>query len=275
VTPLGFPTLNQIREAHSWKRDYEKYLPISRFFFRPLGFLLTWVAIRAGFTTEAVSLLSGIVGLAACLFLLSGTAELLPFGLALLLLFNLLDCVDGSIARTMKIENPYGRFLDSICGGIVDLAFWAVIAVMAFRHDYLLTYPNGFGHGLYLWLALGAASCYLSFLIVYVERTFDELLRPDWDQILSEKTNKISPHLSDHEKNGLIASLHEPRVRQILTILNNNFRVRESHYFLLTLAFISNTIDIFLLIFFIYYVVHAFLLMITYLNRGLTIRRRY
>jgi hypothetical protein len=40
--PHALPTLNQIRKAHGWKRDYEKYLPISRFVFRPVGFLLTW-----------------------------------------------------------------------------------------------------------------------------------------------------------------------------------------------------------------------------------------
>jgi phosphatidylglycerophosphate synthase len=275
VTFLEFPTLNQIREAHSWKRDYEKYLPISRFFFRPLGFLLTWLAVRVQLTTESVSCLSAIFGIAGCLVLIAGKVTLIPFGLALLILFNLLDCVDGSIARSMNTENPYGRFLDSICGAIVDLAFWGVIGIMAFRHKYLLSYPNPFDNGSFFWLAMGGTTCYLSFLIIYAEKTFDELLRLDWQQVQLEKKNNKSLPLSDQNGNKTVASLHEPNVRQILRILNNNFRVRETHYFLLVLAFITNTVDIFLLLFFIYYTIYILLLIITYVKRGKIIRKLY
>ena len=139
----SLPTLQEIREAHSWKRSYERFLPVSRFIFRPVSFPVTWLAIRIGLTSEAVSWLSGVVGLAGCIFLMSRNETLLAAGIGLLLLFNLLDCVDGGIARTMKTENPYGRFLDSICGGIVDLIFWAVVGVMAFRNpEYLLDSEN-------------------------------------------------------------------------------------------------------------------------------------
>ena len=104
-----YPTLQEIRFTHAWKREYERYLPLSRYVFRPLGFLLTWLAIRIGLTSEAVSWLSGFVGLIAYLCLMSSQQQSLPIGISLLLFFNLLDCVDGSIARTMKTENPYGR----------------------------------------------------------------------------------------------------------------------------------------------------------------------
>lgn len=58
-----YPTLREIRETHAWKREYERYLPLSRYVFRPLGFLLTWLAIRIGLTSEVVLWLSGFVGL--------------------------------------------------------------------------------------------------------------------------------------------------------------------------------------------------------------------
>ena len=57
-------TLRDIRGAHGLKREYEQYLPLSRYVFRPLGFLLTWAAVRMGWTSEGVSWLSGLVGLA-------------------------------------------------------------------------------------------------------------------------------------------------------------------------------------------------------------------
>ena len=272
----ALPTLQDIRSAHSSrKRDYEKYLPISRFCFRPLGFLLTWLAIRLQLATETVSFLSGVVGITGCLFLTSDKENLLPLGLALLILFNLLDCVDGSIARTMKTENPYGRFLDAFCGAIIDIAFWPIIGIMAYRHDYLLTYPKVFGHSSYFWLAVGAVNCYLTFLILYVETTFDKLLRHDWDQLRLRKINKTPPHSQNPQKDNLIPSSNETNIRQFLTILNNNFRARETHYFLLILGFIIHIIDIFLIIFFIYYIINILLLLITYINRGRMIRQLY
>jgi phosphatidylglycerophosphate synthase len=183
----ALPTLQEIREAHGWKRDYEKYLPLSRFIFRPLGFLLTWVAIRTGWTTESVACLSGIVGIVGCLCLMSKWPQLLPLGIGLLLLFNLLDCVDGSIARTTKTENPYGRFLDAVCGGIIDLAFWAVVGIMAYRHGDLLVWQNPFGYGAFFWLALGAATCFTSILVAFLERAYDRSLREAWEKISTSK----------------------------------------------------------------------------------------
>jgi hypothetical protein len=84
----NFPTLEDIRGAHSWKRDYERYLPLSRYFFRPIGFVLTWAAIRIKLTSETVSWLSGLLGLLAYLCLIGSQRELLPLGIAMLLTFN-------------------------------------------------------------------------------------------------------------------------------------------------------------------------------------------
>ena len=109
MTSSIYPTLKEIRNAHSWKCEYEKYLPLSRFVFRPIGFLFAWLAIRTGLTSETVSWLSGLAGLIAYICLMSGQEGLLLTGIGFLYFFNLLDCVDGSIARTMKTENPYGN----------------------------------------------------------------------------------------------------------------------------------------------------------------------
>src|SRR5713226_2142079 len=101
-------------------------------------------------------------------------------GLALLLLFNLLDCVDGSIARAMGTGNPYGRFLDSACGAVVDLGFWAAVGIAAFRHPSLLAKPEGFGHGPFLWLVAARSPCLLAAYVGQLERSFDELVRSEW-----------------------------------------------------------------------------------------------
>jgi len=260
----AIPTLERIQDAHSWKREYEKYLPISRFLFRPLGFLLTWLAVRLGLTSEAVSWISGAVGLAGCFCLISGDAELLSTGIGLLLLFNLLDCVDGSIARTMKTENPYGRFLDSLCGGIIDLIFWGIIGVAAFQHPNLTFWQDPFGYGPLFWLVLGFTTSYLNIFHGYIERTFDELLRKYWEQSHGAG-NEISVTASRADR---IDASTNSRTKKILRMINNNLRVRETHYMLILVTYLVKAIDIPLLLYFFYYLSQNILLLIVYSHRG-------
>jgi len=269
----NYPTLHKIISAHGWKREYERYLPLSRFVFRPVGFLATWVAIRVGLTTEAVAWLSGIVGIVGCVCLATGHESFLPVGIGLLLFFNLLDCVDGSIARTMKTANPYGRFLDSICGGIVDFAFWVIIGIMAFRHPQYLCWPNPLGHGSIFWLAIGGLTCYFSIWLGYTERTFDELMRPYWDKLqVANRDGEVTA--PDPVKAQPAANCSQTVVwRIIIRIINTNLRVRETHYFLLVLAFYTRTVDLFLSCFLSYYFLQDIVLIIIYSRRGKVIKK--
>src|SRR5207245_2682459 len=139
--------------------------------------------VHVGLTSEAVSWLSGMVGLIGCAALVSGVKALQPAGLAVLFLFNLLDCVDGDLARTLKTRNPYGAFLDSVCGGIIDLGFWAVVAILGFRHPELFRYPDGFGQGALFWLGVGGGTCFLAVTLGYLERTYVELLVEAWERL--------------------------------------------------------------------------------------------
>jgi phosphatidylglycerophosphate synthase len=268
---MNKPTLKEIREAHSWKREYEEYLPISRFLFRPLGFLLTWLSIRIGLTSEAVSLISGAVGLAGCYCLIIGDAELLSTGIGLLLLFNLLDCVDGSIARTMKTENPYGRFLDSICGGIIDLIFWGIIGVAAFRHPNLTFWQDPFGYGPLFWLFLGLTTGYLNIFHSYMERTFDELLRKYWEQ--SHGAGNGISVTSPREDSEDAAT--DTRTKKIIRLINNNLRVRETHYILILITYLVNATDILILLYFFYYLSQCVVLLILYSHRGRVVKKQY
>jgi hypothetical protein len=270
----ALPTLQEIRDAHGWKRDYEKYLPLSRFIFRPLGFLLAWVAIRTGWTTESVAWLSGIVGVAGCLFLMLGGQNLLPYGIALLLFFNLLDCVDGSIARTMKTENPYGRFLDSVCGGMIDLAFWGVLGIVAFTNPNLLLWQNPLGYGTSFWLAVGSSTCFLSIHLAFLEKIFDRSLQEDWDRIqMAKKTARGSDKSKEDSDAQLSAG--SLKGRYVLRMINNNLRVRETQYFVLVVAYLTSTLDFLLGFYLLYYLIENVFLLIVYSRRGRHIRRLY
>jgi len=266
-----YPTLTNIREAHSWKRDYEKYLPFSRFFFRPLGFLLTWAAVRVGQTTESVAWISGLAGLAGCTFLIIGKGTtLLSIGIGLLFLFNLLDCVDGSIARATNTQNPYGKFLDSICGNLIDFAFWGVIGIMAFRNNNLLIIPRPFNIN-HFWLAIGGAACFLSIYLNYLESTFNSTLRSYLEKnVVPSKNDKIPPLVRNFKRDK-----NEPKSRYTIRMINNNFRVRENHYFLLVFACLAHAIDLLLAIYFLYYLSQIIIEIFIYSKRGKKIRHYY
>jgi len=260
-----FPTLKEIRETHAWKREYERYLPLSRFVFRPTGFPLTWLAIRIGLASEVVSWLSGLVGLIAYLCLMSSHEQLLPIGIGLLCFFNLLDCVDGSIARTMKTENPYGKFLDSIMGWI-DMGFWALIGITAYRNPGLLYCSDPLGYGSVFWLVVGGLVSYFFILTGFLEGTFDQCIRREWNSI-NKKGNTIVNN-NDTDKNVEQVFTRKTPPFSIVRVICHNLRVRETHYFLLILAYLGKVIDLLLIAFLFYYIMHVILLLITYCKRG-------
>jgi len=216
-----------------------------------------------------VSWLSGFVGLLGCLCLIRGQEQLLAIGIALMLIFNLLDTVDGSIARTMNTQNPYGRFLDSLMAWI-DMGFWALIGVMAYRHPQLLCWPNPLGKGVIFWLVIGGLTCYFSILIGYIEAIFDASLRKDWDKLVNKQKTDILKN--EVTKDG---NTSPSFMLNIIRRLNHNLRVRETHYFLLVFAYWANLIDMLLISFLFFYLFHTIFLTIVYSNRGNQIRLKY
>ncbi len=267
-----FPTLHQIRDTHAWKRDYERYLPVSRYVFRPAGFMLTWLAVRIGLTSEGVSWWSGVAGLAGYLCVISSSDILLPVGIGFLFFFNLLDCVDGSIARIMKTENPYGRFLDSLMNWI-DMGFWALIGIMAYRHPGILYYSDPMGYGPAFWLAVGGLTCYFFNLLGHIEGTFDQYVRDEWDRT-GEKEDAGLRDKSRDEK-GRQGFQRKTPPFSVVRIINHNLRVRETHYFLLVLVYWCKVIDILLAFFLFYYMFNFILLLFIYCKRGRQIRLKH
>jgi hypothetical protein len=246
------PTLDEIRSAHGSKREYERLLPLSRYVFRPIGFRLTWVALRLGLSSEAVSWVSAVVGLLGLAGLMSGREGVAAAGLALLLLFNLLDCVDGSLARALGTGNPYGRFLDSICGGVVDLAFWAAVGVMVFRRP-VLSARSGVGEPT-LWLAVGGVTCFLAVLLHEIEQAYDQIVHPAWQG------------RDGGEPTG--GAVREPWLKT----LARNLRVRETQYALLAVAMVGKAVEVLLAGYLLYYFANVLAALRVYVARGRAVR---
>lgn len=95
--------------------DVEERLDI--YFFRPLGFAILKFLKVFSLTPNHYSFLALISGLVSGYYYSLGTQKSFLIGAVFFLLFGVLDCCDGMLARLEKKATRFGRILD----GIVDL----------------------------------------------------------------------------------------------------------------------------------------------------------
>lgn len=119
--------------------------------YRPVSFWITPLFLALGWTADAVSVLQlgfavAMIGV-ACLGGLAGALAVVGLALAI----QVLDCVDGNVARVSRHTTPVGTMIDGLC----TLLFWALyfVAVGVLAHG-----PGNWvaGHGREIGLALAA-----------------------------------------------------------------------------------------------------------------------
>jgi len=267
------PTILQIYESHSWKREYERFMPLSRYVYRPVGFLVTWVAVRLGITTEIASYISAVLGAGGLFLITTKDPNMLISGIILLHLFNLFDCVDGSIARVMKTENPYGKFLDSIIGDAVNFCFFLVVGVMIFQNPGLSFYrlvdpgitPN-------TWLLIGGCTALGYVLLQHIEDIYDSQLRKSWDNLSGANLHDDS---AKDERGEAKIAIHKMKdFSHLFRLIDRNLRVRETHYFILIFAYWLCFIDIFLVFFLVYYSVRVLATTVVFGRRAIILKKQ-
>ncbi|MDP4277952.1 MAG: CDP-alcohol phosphatidyltransferase family protein [Bacteroidota bacterium] len=103
---------------------------IDRYFYRPIGFQIALLLRSTFITPNAITIFSIFVGVAACLlFYPDNQLGINLIGFALLVFANILDCVDGQLARLTGIKSKLGRILDGFCGDVWFLTFYTVITL--------------------------------------------------------------------------------------------------------------------------------------------------
>lgn len=103
---------------------------LDRTFYRPIGF---WIAMKlrtSGITPNQITIISIFVGVAggACFYSTHPAWNLL--GVMLMIYANILDCVDGQLARLTGIKSNVGRIIDGFAG---DLWFATLYIAIALR----------------------------------------------------------------------------------------------------------------------------------------------
>lgn len=143
-------------ESKKYSVDNEKLAILTiadRYFYRPIAiFLLPILFNLFKLTPNKISIVSmAIVSIGFSLVSLSQDKISVVFGSMFFILFLVLDCADGSLARTLfykyNIKNPLGEFFDAFVGYYVIAGLWTSLG-------YYLTILNND----LLWFILGTLS---------------------------------------------------------------------------------------------------------------------
>jgi len=105
----------------------------STFVVRKASKPLTRIAIRLGWSPNAITLVSFGVGLAAAASFAGGSFWWLFAGALLLQLSLVIDCVDGEVARATRRFSSLGAWLDAATDRIKEFAAYAGLAIGAAR----------------------------------------------------------------------------------------------------------------------------------------------
>ena len=81
---------------------------ITRFLLRPLSVPVAWFFLAAGFTPNRVTAISALFCLAALVLSFFPAVSFHVLAFCFFVIFSILDCTDGAMARTIGKTNPYG-----------------------------------------------------------------------------------------------------------------------------------------------------------------------
>lgn len=134
---------------------------------RRISFVFTYLFINMGFSSNAVSVLSVFVVLAACVCYAIPFTPCIIAAIVLINFWLVLDCVDGNIARCKKSKTVYGEFVDDI-GGYFTVAFvYLAIGVCTYNFGGVLFGKNN------MWLVvLGAVSSICDILARLIHKDY-------------------------------------------------------------------------------------------------------
>ncbi len=120
-------TSNNEYEASLKSIETENY--IDQWFYRPIGFQIARRLINTGITPNMITIFSIFVGGAAGPLFYQENTRLNILGILCLVIANILDCVDGQLARLSRIKSKIGRILDGVAGDIWFILIYIFLAL--------------------------------------------------------------------------------------------------------------------------------------------------
>lgn len=106
------------KEYEASLKSIETENKIDRIFYRPIGFRIARLLRGTAVTPNMVTVISIFVGAAVGFMFYHDSLTYNIIGILLLIIANILDCVDGQLARLTGIKSAIGRILDGFAGDI-------------------------------------------------------------------------------------------------------------------------------------------------------------
>ena len=122
-------------EFTSSLKSIETENKIDLYFYRPIGYQIARVLKHTFITPNMVTIFSIFIGAGTGLMFYFDNMMLNLIGILLLVTANILDCVDGQLARLTGIKSKIGRILDGIAGDIWFLVIYICLA-LRLTHTY-------------------------------------------------------------------------------------------------------------------------------------------
>ena len=155
---------------------------------RKVSFLFTFVFINCGCSAWGASIISIFVAVVGCAFLGLNSTLFRFFGVVLIEIWLVLDCVDGNIARVKKTSSEMGEFIDALSGYYITGFVYLFVGVAAFNTTSLF-------HEYALWmLILGAISTVAGLLsrIIHQKYTYSMM-------VINERKGTTKNELPENE----------------------------------------------------------------------------
>lgn len=122
------------RAATGWLTDYRRLLkgpeleePCDVWLYRPVAFGIVKLLAPTRVTPNQVTIFNVLPGLAAAAFFWQGTPAACRIGAGLLLATNVLDCVDGMLARVRGAGSATGHILDGLTDYVIQTAVFVAL----------------------------------------------------------------------------------------------------------------------------------------------------
>jgi hypothetical protein len=115
----------------SWFQDYKASLKLVEveeladlFFFRPLAALFVKLVYPTNITPNQITTVALIIGVIGGWLYVFNTPPYLAIAATLLIIYDILDCSDGQLARLKKNGTFFGRILDGVSDYFVSTAIY-------------------------------------------------------------------------------------------------------------------------------------------------------
>lgn len=242
------------------KDSYPKYKaakePIwGRVFVRRFSYLLTYPFINSGWTADDVSLLSILIAVIGTGFMCVNSTVFILIGIIMLNLWAVMDCVDGNIARCKKQSSLAGEFFDALSGYVVSGICMIGFAVAAYNTT------NIFYGDLQVYLiilgCLGGVCDILSRLVY--QKYSNNLIRMEVERIGVDGVKT--------ENEAFYSNGNNTFIKKMSLFVDYEFGIGGDELFFLIIAFIFNIIDIFTVLYSLYHILGAIVVIYMYVKK--------